>query len=97
MKKRRGHGGGGGQGMRPGSSKPSFEDFDLDGDGSIAEEEFYAARNSRIQERVLEGRRMKNLRNAPAFGDLDTDGDGSLSREEFAAHQARHPHPMPQQ
>ena len=67
---------------------PSFAAFDLDGDGAVSSEEFYAFRAERIAKHAEEGRKMKNLANAPAFEDIDTDGDGVISPEEFAAHQA---------
>jgi Ca2+-binding EF-hand superfamily protein len=73
--------------MGPGGQRPSFADFDLDGNGSITEEEFNQARSQRIAERAQQGYRMRNLGNAPAFADIDTNGDGVLSAEEFAAHQ----------
>jgi Ca2+-binding EF-hand superfamily protein len=69
---------------------PSFEDFDLDGDGGITEEEFHEARAKRIADRAKRGYPMRNIGNAPAFGEIDSDDDGAVSREEFAAHQARH-------
>lgn len=84
-----GQGPGAGQGMGPGKNRPSFDDYDLDGDGAITEKEFHEARAKRISERAKQGYPMKNLGNAPAFGDLDSDGDGKLSPEEFAAHTAQ--------
>lgn len=99
--KRRGAGmgnrGGAGQGVGSGPRMPSFGDYDLDGDGTIAAGEFNEVRARRISERARQGYRMKNLGSAPAFGDLDSDGDGKLSREEFAAHQARRRKAKPQQ
>jgi len=89
----RGMGMGPGPGMRPGPGMgrymPAFPEYDLDGNGSISEQEFTQARNRRITERSQQGYRMRNLENAPAFADIDTDGDGRISREEFAAHQAQ--------
>jgi Ca2+-binding EF-hand superfamily protein len=75
---------------------PVFADFDLNGDGSIAETEFLSARSERIAKRAQEGRQMKNLANAPSFQDIDTDDDGAVSQEEFAAHQAEHKAKMQQ-
>ena len=85
-----------GQGNAPGAGKnagkghnmPSFSDFDLDGDGVIAADEFGKTRAERIAKNVEEGRQMKNLANAPSFADIDTDGDGYVSSDEFSAHQA---------
>jgi len=84
-----GRGRGAGQGMGPGKNMPSFDDYDLDGDGTLVEKEFQEARAKRIRERVKQGYPMRNLGSAPAFGDLDSNGDGKVSAEEFAAHQAR--------
>jgi Ca2+-binding EF-hand superfamily protein len=70
-----------------GRNMPSFADFDLNGDGVIAETEFYEARAARIAKHAEEGRKMRNLANAPSFDDIDTDDDGSVSPDEFSAHQ----------
>ena len=69
---------------------PGYEDFDLDGDGRVLEEEFIEARGQRVAERAKEGRMMRGLANMPGFSDIDSDGNGEISREEFAAHQASH-------
>ena len=73
-----------------GRNMPVFADFDLNGDGAIAEEEFYKARAERIAKRAQEGHKMKNLANAPSFADIDTNDDDSVSPDEFGAHQAEH-------
>lgn len=73
-----------------GMNMPAFADFDLNGDGSITEEEFNTARAERIARHAEEGRQMKHMANAPSFADIDTDDDGSLSSDEFSAHQAEH-------
>ena len=80
-----GHKGMGHKGMQ--HNMPSFDDFDLDGDDAITEEEFYKARADRIAKRVAEGRQMKNIANAPSFADIDTDDSGGVDRDEFSAHQ----------
>jgi hypothetical protein len=77
-----------GRGM--GHQMPSFAEFDLNGDGVIAEDEFYKARGERIAKRAQEGREMKHLKDAPSFDDLDTDDDGGVSPDEFSTHQAEH-------
>ena len=82
-----GHKGMGHKGMH--HNMPSFDDFDLDGDDAITEEEFYKARADRIAKRVAEGRQMKNIANAPSFADIDTDDSGGVDRDEFSAHQAK--------
>lgn len=91
-----GQGRGAGQGMGREKNMPSFDDYDLDGDGTIVEKEFQEARAKRISERAEQGYPMKNIGSAPAFGDLDSDGDGKLSREEFDAHQAQRGQSTPQ-
>ncbi|MCJ7555352.1 MAG: EF-hand domain-containing protein [Gammaproteobacteria bacterium] len=73
-----------------GMNMPTFADFDLNGDGSITEDEFNTARAERIARHAQEGRQMKNMASAPSFADIDTDDDGSVSSEEFSAHQAEH-------
>ncbi len=71
-----------------GMNMPTFADCDLNGDGTITEDEFNKARSERIAKRAKEGRQMKNLANAPSFHDIDTDDDGGVSPVEFKAHQA---------
>lgn len=73
-----------------GKNMPAFTDFDLNGDGGIAEKEFLEARSARIAAHAAEGRQMKNIANAPSFQEIDVDDDGTVSPEEFAAHQAEH-------
>ncbi len=79
---------GAGQNAGKGHNMPLFSDFDLDGDGVIAADEFGKARAERIAKMVEEGRQMKNLANAASFADLDADSDGYVSSDEFSAHQA---------
>jgi hypothetical protein len=73
----------------PGGGPPTFEEFDLDGDGGIGEAEFYEARGRRIAERASEGRQMKHLSEAPLFEEIDTDGNGTVDPAEFAGHHGR--------
>jgi hypothetical protein len=73
-----------------GMNMPAFADCDLNGDGTIAEEEFAKARSERIAKRAQEGRQMKNLANAPSFDDIDADDSGGIDADEFAVHQAEH-------
>ncbi len=40
---------------------PAFADCDLNGDGTITEDEFTKARSERIAKRAQEGRQMKNV------------------------------------
>ncbi len=73
-----------------GMNMPAFADFDLNGDGTITEEEFTKAHAERIAQHVQDGRKMKNLANAPSFDDIDIDDNGGIDTDEFAAHQANH-------
>ena len=73
-----------------GKNMPAFADCDLNGDGTITEDEFTKARSERIAKRAQEGRQMKNLANAPSFDDIDVDDNGEIDADEFAAHQAEH-------
>lgn len=91
-----GHGGNKGQGNGCCAGKgmkhkmPSFDDFDLDGDGKITESELNQGRAKRMSEMAAEGRQLKHAAEAPSFADIDSDGDGGISADEFAAHQAEH-------
>ena len=73
-----------------GMNMPAFADCDLNGDGTITQEEFTKARAERITKRAQDGRKMKNLANAPSFDDIDVDDNGGIDIDEFAAHQAEH-------
>ena len=79
-----------------GRNMPTFADCDLNGDGTITEDEFAKARSARIAKRAQEGRQMKNLANAPSFHDIDVDDNGGIDADEFAAHQAEHKKKMSQ-
>ena len=82
-----GQGRGAGQGMGAGQDRPSFEDLDRDGDGSISKDEFVDFRNQRISERVQQGRSMKRLGEAPSFEELDL--DSFLCRADRALYTAK--------
>ena len=73
-----------------GKNMPAFAGCDLNGDGTITEEEFTKARAERIAKRAQEGRKMKKLANAPSFDDIDVDDNGGIDVDEFAVHQAEH-------
>lgn len=78
-------------GMGPGTgrNRPSFEEFDQNGDGRIVEDEFMQARAKRMSERAQQGYQLRNAGHAPAFSDIDANGDGGIDPNEFAMHQAR--------
>jgi len=66
-----------------------FSIFDMDGNGSISEAEFYSVREQRMAARASEGKAMPCAADAPSFTDLDTDDDGQLSPDELnAGHEA---------
>lgn len=69
---------------------PPFSVFDMDGNGSISEAEFYSVREQRMAAAASEGKKLKCAADAPSFADLDTDGNGQLSPEELAAGQKAH-------
>lgn len=81
-----------GQGMGPGMGRnmPTFQSFDLNGDGALQQEEFQQARANRIRERAEQGYMMRNLQNAPPFETIDSNGDGSVTPDEFSAAQLQH-------
>jgi len=72
-----------GQGMQ----KPTFGDFDKNGDGKISRQEFELTRQERMKKMAEAGRMMRNAGNAPQFNDLDTNHDGYLEKNEFQNHQ----------
>lgn len=79
-----------GKGKNKGKHMPTFEDFDLNSDGKLLEEEFYEARAKRISERAKQGFKMKNIGSAPSFADIDTNNNGEISDDEFSVHQQKH-------
>ncbi len=93
MNKGSGNGMGQGQGMGNGMGqgmmkRPSFSDFDLNGDGIVPEAEFDQARAERMKQNAEAGKMMKNAGSAPAFSDIDANGDGNITADEFTNHQA---------
>jgi len=83
-----GHDGGHGKGMK--GQMPTFADFDLDGNGVIAESEFNEAHAKRMSEMAAQGHKMKHAGSAPGFSGIDSDDDGVISAQEFSDHQAAH-------
>jgi Ca2+-binding EF-hand superfamily protein len=68
----------------PTSGPMTFEAFDVDGNGVITEQEFYAARADRMAARAAQGAPMRGAANAPAFSFFDRNGDGKVTPEEFS-------------
>jgi len=66
---------------------PTFEEYDLNNDGKITQNELEEARAKRMNEKAKEGKMLRNAANAPAFSEMDKNNDGSLNREEFQLHQ----------
>jgi Ca2+-binding EF-hand superfamily protein len=83
-------GGGQGKGGMMGRNMPTFESFDLNGDGKVDAKEFDEAQSKRMAEQAASGKMMKNAGNAPTFTQIDTDKDGLMSQEEFQSHQQQH-------
>jgi hypothetical protein len=79
-----------GPGMGRGMGMPSFSTFDLDGDGTLTEDEFNKAHSQRMQQRAQQGYPMRNAAYAPGFETFDRDGNGRVNASEFAAAQAEH-------
>lgn len=67
---------------------PTFEEYDLNNDGKITQNELEEARAKRMSEKAKEGKMLRNAGNAPAFSQMDKNNDGSLNREEFQQHQS---------
>lgn len=68
--------------------RPTFEQYDLNNDGKITQNELEEARAIRMNQKAKEGKMLRHAGNAPAFSDMDKNNDGSLNPEEFRLHQA---------
>ncbi|MCU7834842.1 MAG: EF-hand domain-containing protein [gamma proteobacterium symbiont of Taylorina sp.] len=79
-----------GRGMSRGRNMPNFEDFDINKDGYISEQELIEARSMRISSRIQQGYQMRNTANITPFQDIDTNSDGKISPDEFSAQQKYH-------
>lgn len=75
------------QGM--GRNMPTFENFDLNGDGHLTESEMKEAREKRIQEKKDDGRMLKNSKDYCEFSGIDSDGDGKVTKDEFKDYQMK--------
>jgi len=79
-----------GDGKGKKENMPAFSDFDLNGDGTIVEQEFNEGHAKRMSEMAAEGRQMKQMKECPGFAGIDTDGNAGINEQEFASHQAEH-------
>ncbi len=61
----------------------SLTSYDADGNGSITEQEFNAAREQQQAAIKNSGRLGQGMANAPSFADVDTDKDGQISAQEL--------------
>jgi Ca2+-binding EF-hand superfamily protein len=82
-----GQGKGMGMGQNCRKNMPTFEEFDLNNDGKITQNELEEARTKRMTQKANEGKMLRNAGNAPAFSEMDKNNDGSLNKEEFQLHQ----------
>ena len=69
------------------NNMPTFEQYDLNNDGKITQNELEEARTKRMSQKAKEGKMLINAGNAPAFTNMDKNKDGSLNKEEFRLHQ----------
>ncbi|WP_419628200.1 EF-hand domain-containing protein, partial [Thiolapillus sp.] len=66
-----------------------FTVYDQDGNGSISQTEFSAARAERMAGKAAAGMPMRGMGSQPSFSIFDADGNGQLSAEELAAGQQK--------
>jgi Ca2+-binding EF-hand superfamily protein len=60
-----------------------FENMDTNKDGMVSNSEFTQAKNKNMQEKLNQGKRLKNAGSSPTFSDMDTNKDGKISKEEL--------------
>ncbi|MCK5110488.1 MAG: EF-hand domain-containing protein [Arcobacteraceae bacterium] len=75
------------QGMR--RNMPTFESYDLNGDGYLTSNEMNEARAQRMQQQASQGKMMRNSGNQTKFSDIDRNNDGRVNKQEFIANQMR--------
>jgi len=64
-----------------------FTTYDKDNNQVITVKEFNAIKQQRINQKVKDGRLMKNTGKSPVFSDIDTNADGIISKKELTIHQ----------
>ncbi len=64
-----------------------FNVMDSNGDGFVSDTEFTNAKNKNMQEKLNQGKRLKNAGNSPTFQDIDTNNDGKISNTELLTKQ----------
>ncbi|GEM_PF-458465 len=76
---------------KPGAgwNAPSFQDFDLNGDGRITADEFNQAQAKRMSERAAAGYPMRGAASAPSFEMIDANQDGVVTPAEFQSWQEK--------
>lgn len=72
-----------------GRDMPTFENFDLNSDGTLTESELGEAREKRVQERKNDGRMLRNTKWHYEFSRMDANEDGVVNKQEFLDHQTR--------
>jgi Ca2+-binding EF-hand superfamily protein len=75
---------------------PTFQEFDLNADGTLTSQEFYDARTQHMRSRAQQGFPMLGAAHAPTFEQVDIDGNGLVDADEFDQMQARHREEMMQ-
>lgn len=63
--------------------RPTFQDFDLNDDGYLTENEMLEVRAKRQKEKASQGKMLRNSANASKFSDIDLNNDGKVSKQEF--------------
>lgn len=60
-----------------------FNTYDVDGSGSISEQEFDSAQAKRLEIRATAGLAVRNAPSVPSFSELDRNSDGQLNQDEL--------------
>ncbi|WP_207561421.1 EF-hand domain-containing protein [Sulfurimonas aquatica] len=68
---------------------PIFESYDLNRDGYLTENEMSQARAKRIEQKVSQGKLLRNSANQTKFANIDTNNDGKVSKQEFITNQTK--------